>query len=149
MRKRLHRFGFAGSGADRRRAMLQLNTPLRDRPDIPDRDSTFEMYLRIPPVVVIYGTDRSLHASEHVSSLHLMRELSVICEKGLRIRGVLDSSRGVLTVPSLRALNCYLRHGLHRFGDCKGRLSSSPASRFAWVDLCHVVNLQWQAAGLS
>lgn len=121
----------------------------RDLAEEPRNGSTFELYLRIPPVVIIYGNGRVTHASEHRVSTHLMRELHALAADGVRVRGVLDSARGVLSIPSLRALNCYLRHGFHRFPHCAGRLSDSPASRFAWADLCAVVNLRWQPAALS
>jgi hypothetical protein len=111
--------------------------------------STFNDYLRISPVVLIYGNGRATHASEHRNSLHLMREIQSLAAEGVRIRGVFDSERGVLSMPSLRALNCYLRHGFHRFSHCAGRLSGSSGSRFAWSDLCSVVSLQWQPAALS
>lgn len=111
--------------------------------------STFEAYLRIPSVVVIYGNGRTTHASEHKVSTHLMRELFTLGRSGVRVRGILDSSRGVLSIASIRALNCYLRHGVQRFSHCSGRISDSPASRFAWADLCRVVNLRFQDSQFS
>jgi hypothetical protein len=105
-------------------------------------ESTFELYLRIDPVVIISGNKGRWHAFEAESAGHLMRELHRLGEEGIRIRGVL-CELGVLSVRSRDALNCFLRHGpgLRLFK--KGEARGAKYNRFAWYELQRYLGFRW------
>ena len=102
----------------------------------------FEWHFRCAPVVLIYGA-RPFKVSEHTHGGRLMKELFAIAESGEPIKGVFDARRGVLAIPSVRALNCYLRHGIGSFNRAQTRVSSGIWHRYAWDDLCFLIHLQW------
>lgn len=107
----------------------------------PDNDTTFELYLRIDPVVIIHGRSPAPAVTEHNHAGRLLRDLHRFGLKGVEVRGMLCSA-GVLTIPSVRALNCYLRHcaGLSRFMARRG----PGFHRFAWADLQLLLSLRWE-----
>lgn len=118
----------------------QTRLPLDTLPSRDFSDSIFELYLRIDPVVIIHGNRPHQAAVEHNHGGRLLRDLHRFGLEGVPIRGVF-SRNGALTIPSVRALNCYLRHcgGLSRFMASRG-----PAwHRFAWDDLQRLLSLRW------
>lgn len=105
-------------------------------------ESTFELYHRIDPVIIISGNKGQWHAFESVSALTLMRELHRLGEEGIRVRGML-SDLGALSVRSRNALNCFLRqgHGLHLFK--KGEARGAKYNRFAWYEFQQYLAFRW------
>lgn len=75
-----------------------------------DEDS-FHLFSEIPAVVVIINEGRGgIHAIEHNHAGRLLRHLDRCGRDGVRILGMF-TAEGVLDRSSIRALNCYLRHG--------------------------------------
>ena len=91
---------------------------------------------------LIHGTPRKLAAIEHNHSGRLLRQLHSMGKSSETIYG-LAGSRGALTIPSLKALNCYLKHagGLEVFRRKYGIVNH----RLAWSDLQRLLSLKWQS----
>jgi hypothetical protein len=100
-------------------------------------DDAFELFYKIESVVVIVREPKGLHAIEHNHAGRLMRELDRFGREGVRIVGLL-ANHGAATTSSLRALNCYLRHGpgLDNFRRApKLYRCRNPFHRFGWNEL--------------
>jgi hypothetical protein len=106
---------------------------------------SFDVYYAIPSVVVLYGNGRSFVADQHTHAGRLLRKLDALGKSGVRIRGMI-CHEGALDLSSIRALNCYLRHGggLRAFNWCRhGNGSRSWMNKYDWYDLCAHLNLRW------
>src|SRR5665213_1374626 len=106
-----------------------------------ESESTFEVYMRIEPVVLIFGPLPKTAAVEHNNASRLLRDLNRCGLEGIPIRAAF-CSEGFLSNPSVAALNCYLRHcqGLSRFRAKNG----SVYHRFGWYDFQQLLSLKWQ-----
>ena len=106
-------------------------------------DDAFDLFYKIESVVVIVRERRGLHAIEHNHAGRLMRELDRFGREGVRIVGLLQH-HGAATASSLRALNCYLRHGpgLDNFRRApKLYRCRNPFHRFGWMELTRHVGI--------
>jgi hypothetical protein len=107
-------------------------------------DTTFEMYLRTESVVLITGEGSHWDVFESVHAGRIMRELRRCGRDGVRVRGIV-CERGALSLRSIRALNCFLRHNpnfqafrrVHRDGGV------AIDHRFAWRDFQEFLGLQF------
>lgn len=104
-------------------------------------NDSFDLYFSIAPVVIIYGDGRNFHADEYRHSVKLLKALDDLGARGVRIRGIICPA-GAATISSIRALNCYLRHGglalLKR-----SKRSYFGYNKFNWFDLVEVVGIQF------
>jgi hypothetical protein len=111
-------------------------------------EDSFELFNRIPPVVLIVKEGRGLHAIEHVNAAKLMRQLDRFGRDGVRILGMI-TGESVLDRSSIRALNCYLRHGpgLDAFRRAPDLYRCRhPFHRFGWVEFKNHLGLRFTRA---
>ena len=129
------------AGRRRRLRMLQLSTRSRGE-EFPrgSNDSTFELWERIDPVAILYGSGGRLFVSEYNHSRRLLKELWRLGKERIRVRGMI-STLGALDRSSVRALNCYLEHC---YATNSWRyMASGNTHRHAWYDLQRAVALRW------
>src|ERR1044071_8207682 len=72
------------------------------------RASTFELYLRIEPVILISEHKGRWSFTEHNHSVQLLKDLDRHGKQRRRIRGMICDAMGALDRSSIRALNVYL-----------------------------------------
>ena len=117
------------------------------RPELPAVRSGFEdsfhLYYRIPAVVLIYGTQRRLHADEHTHAGRLMKSLHWLGKEGIPLRGVI-CERSLLDRSSLRALNLYLKHGEGLDAFRRAGRYHHGRHKYGWADLQEILNLRWR-----
>jgi hypothetical protein len=101
--------------------------------------SAFELYDRISPVAILYGSQR-LFVTEHNSARRLLKDLHRLGRARIEIRGMI-SEAGALERASIRALNCYLRYLYSRKSF---RQLAGERHRFAWYAMQREVAMAWQ-----
>lgn len=102
-------------------------------------ESTFELYLRIEPVALVWAAGRRMRCAEYQSAQLLLKSLHRLGRERIDLRGVF-CRRGVLCRSSLAALNAFLQHdyGRQSLKSVRCRLH-----RFEWADLQRKVGLRW------
>ena len=103
-------------------------------------ESVWELYDRIEPVAIIYGSGRRRFLNEFKSSRRLLRQLWKLGRGRVTVRGAI-CALGALDPLHLAALNCYLQHGFAR--QSLNALRSGQLHRFTWYKLQETVPLIW------
>lgn len=106
----------------------------------PSPESTWELYDRIEPCAIIYGTGRRMFCQEFNSSRRLLKQLWRIGRGRLRIRGAVTRN-GAVPHSHLAAWNCYLEHQFS--AQSLNSLRAGKLHRFTWYAMQEAVPLVW------
>ncbi len=98
-------------------------------------ESAFELYDRIEPVAIVWGS-RRLFVTEYQSARRLLLQLWKLGRAQERIRGMICAA-GAVPSPHLAALNCFLQHSFS--AQSMKALRAGQLHRFTWSDLRHKV----------
>ena len=103
-------------------------------------ESVWELYDRIEPVAIIYGSGRRRFLNEFNSSRRLLRQLWKLGRARVTIRGMICGA-GAIDRLHLAALNCYLQHRFAR--QSLNALRAGQLHRFTWYKMQETVPLIW------
>lgn len=102
--------------------------------------SVWELYDRIEPVAIIYGSGRRRFLNEFNSSRRLLRQLWKLGRARVTVRGAI-CTLGALDPLHLAALNCYLQHCFAR--QSLNALRAGQLHRFTWYKMQETIPLAW------
>ncbi len=100
-------------------------------------ETAFELFDRIPPVVLVIREGVGVHAMQFNHAGRLMRQLDSIGKNSQRILGI-HTGETAADIRSVRALNCFLRYGpgLETFRRTRGLYRCAhPWHKFGWIEL--------------
>ena len=119
---------------------------MRYSPQTPRPDcglSSFELYQRINPVAVVYGSGRRLYVNEHSDARRLLKDLWRIGRARLQIRAVICGA-GQLDRADLCAFQCYLEH---KFAAQSYLQMRCALHRFTWYEIQRETGITWRING--